>query len=973
MGSSVTTIGDFDADGIDDFVLVAQFGNPRNVGLVGEAYLIYGQDEIRFGGSIAVNSVGESVNGVIFEAPPIRRSLFLAGQPRSDGITSVSFVRDLSGDGRPELLFGLPHVHGAVETMDFDPGDEPGGEEATENVEVVLRQGFVSIEIGDDPIFEGTTFFGVEDLTLSSSDPNNGFGAANELRWQNNPAANEMQWGLIKFTNVLDRIPDINNPALIDITSVTATLEVRVFNTGGDATIHQVLTSFTEQTAFNSFAVGGGAPQAGVDYVANSLGTISADTAEPITVDVSGLVVQLIDGQLAQFANEIRLIIVPAATDAENEAAVRSSENGIEPDRPALRINYTRTSSFGSVGCYPDPLANNKTDTNDSAADLYFFGGGMALMVNSQNRDNRSVTGVNRDRLESTVITLELVGQEGLWTWDAEGFNLGSGNIFTRADNTAVETDEIGNDPSEAGRISGARFTGGWFDFIDHLRLRQPPRDGLFGQTVSSIGDLNNDGLDEIIISAPRNERYIEGLLQSFGSQSTHWWSTGFRGSIAVIPGTNYNTTAWRDRTDDGQSTSSIPFIDHFRFGPPYGSCSQGTARLGPFVAGLTLPADKFEVFAEDIDDMLGGAGSAGDFNQDGLDDLLCGAYLNDRPGREDTGAVYILYSRNVLGNFNLALADDVFLRAPMLRIRGVKPGDQIGWRQTSGLDVNGDRIGDVFIASPRTDFGGVIRSSCRGSYCGDRVVDPNFTNCRNQFAERAEDLFCDDACKVFDYDNDADIDDDDRTVFDCLEQGGADCCENLVDNGFVGIIFGGVFVDGDRDITQIATSDLPGTIFFGSGAGHRAGISVSSAGDYNQDGFGDLLIAVPGETRLDSAGRKRLGVVYLIFGGTHLENAVWSLSQVGSDDLPGIVFLSPFVHGRPNEAPPTTVAFLGDVNNDGFGDICIGNPRADFIDLSFPQGPNAPGGDAEVGRRRNAGEAYIVYGNNFGSNRGSP
>ncbi len=84
------------------------------------------------------------------------------------------------------------------------------------------------------------------------------------------------------------------------------------------------------------------------------------------------------------------------------------------------------------------------------------------------------------------------------------------------------------------------------------------------------------------------------------------------------------------------------------------------------------------------------------DFNQDGLDDILCGAYLNDRPGREDTGAVYILYSRNVLGNFNLALADDVLLRAPMLRIRGVKPGDQIGWRQNKGLDVNGGRIDDV-------------------------------------------------------------------------------------------------------------------------------------------------------------------------------------------------------------------------------------------------------------------------------------
>ena len=80
-------------------------------------------------------------------------------------------------------------------------------------------------------------------------------------------------------------------------------------------------------------------------------------------------------------------------------------------------------------------------------------------------------------------------------------------------------------------------------------------------------------------------------------------------------------------------------------------------------------------------------------------------------------------------------------------------------------------------------------------------------------------------------------------------------------------------------------------------------------------------------------------------------------------------MFLSPYLKGRPNEAAPLTVAFLGDINRDGFGDIAIGNPKADFIDFSFPQGPAAT--DAELGRRRDAGDAYVVYGNNFGSNRG--
>ena len=39
-----------------DFVIVAQFGNPRNLGNIGEAYMIFGR-QLRFGGDININSV----------------------------------------------------------------------------------------------------------------------------------------------------------------------------------------------------------------------------------------------------------------------------------------------------------------------------------------------------------------------------------------------------------------------------------------------------------------------------------------------------------------------------------------------------------------------------------------------------------------------------------------------------------------------------------------------------------------------------------------------------------------------------------------------------------------------------------------------------------------------------------------------------------------------------------------------------
>jgi len=961
VGSNVSHVGDFDADGVDDFAVVAQFGNPRNFGLLGEAYLIYGRADVRFGGSVAANTVSETVDGVIFEAPPVRTRVCPGSDARTDGITDVSFIRDLSGDGRPELLFGLPHVHCAFESMDFDPGDDDvAGEDNTADVSVAVRQGRAAVTVDDEEESPNFLYSGVSDVVISSAQPNTSFGSSAELSWVDDGA--QQEWTLIKLADVLDEIPD--SPASIEAGSVQATLRLRIFNIGGSGTIHECLTPFTTQTTFATFASGGGAPEPGVDYVvtgegqAGGLATIDGGAAEFVDVEVSDLVRRLIDGDLPDEANdELRFIIVPDPADGADRTAFRSSEYGIQDDRPLLTINYTRTNFLGALGCYPDPFVNNVSDDEtQDPFDLQYYAGGMGVIVNSENRDNDPRLADPPARLATTSIALELVGQQAGWVLTRDEFDeTQGGGIFARAEG-----------PAEEDRIAGARFVAGPYDFEDHLFLRQPPKEGLFGQAVASIGDLNNDGLDEIVFSAPRNERHLQDLFDAHSSQSTHWRSSGYRGSITIIPGADYNLSFWRDSATNG--TSNNPTLDQQRF-PPHGSCTQGIPRE------LLIPADSFEVFAEELDDFLGDGQSAGDFNQDGVEDILCGAPRNDRSASlPDSGAVYILYGRNVLSDIDLTKAEDPLLRPPLLRVRGVKPGDQIGWSQAPGLDVDGDRLSDVFLSSPTTDFGGVSRAACARDFDGDGTVDSadlddgSFNACRDSVGEE---VFSDDACKVFDYDNDRDIDGADAIVFTCLSDGGTNCCANLVDNGFVGVIFGGVFTDGDRTIDQIATSDLPGAIFFGAAAGHRAGFSVSSAGDFNQDGFGDILVTAPGESRLDLAGRERLGVVYLIFGGTHLKNTRWNLAQVGTRDLPGIVFLSPYVKGRPNEAAPTTVGFIGDINNDGFGDVAIGNPQADFIDQNFPQGPDAT--DSQLGRRRNAGDLYIVYGNNFGSNRLTP
>lgn len=961
LGSTMAYVSDFDADGIDDFALVAQFGNPRNFGPVGEAYLIYGLDGVRFGGAIASNSISDTVSGVIFEAPPVREEL-RANDPRTDGITDVSWIPDLSGDGRPELIFGMSHVHGALETMDFDPGDQDvGGGEDTVEVEIVVRQGQVTVNEADQGAeVTNPTYSGVDDTTIDSALPGSNFGSQQSMTWRNN-GAGQRKWTLIKFKDILDEIPD--DIGDIDITTVDANIEFRLFDTGNAGRIRRAFTNFSETTTFATFAQGGGEPVEGVDYDDDDLSTINGDAAGTIDADVSEAVQLLFDGLLSGDDDELRFIVLPADNDGADETGVRTSEFTTPGDRPTLRITYSRFNIGGGLACYPDFFVNNVADTTTAdRCDWGLHAGGMGVVINSENRDSDPFFTPPAPRLDTTSIALEVVGQQaGIPVLNCKPFDLSG--VASRA-----------QDPSELGRTRGFRFMSGWYDYDDALQLNQGPREDLTGASVGAIGDLNQDGVPEFVFSSPRNELYQDELRSTFGDVATQLISTIFTGSITILTGNDYSAAEWRE-VDDGAAV--MPSLDG-QNSPPFGSCTAPVQGRHPW-----NPLDIFQIFAEDITDFLGGARSAGDFNQDGLGDILCGAPLNNRTGIPDTGAAYVIYGRSVTGDFDLKNADDPILRAPMLRIRGARRGDEIGWRQATGLDVNGDRLDDVFIASPHTDFRNITRSTCAGDFNGDGTTDASdltatvFNSCRT---ERGEDLFSNDACKVFDYDYDGDVDEDDRCVFCCLSAScepadscvfgtnSNDCCGGLVNNGFVGVIFGGVFIDGDRDINQIATSDLPGVIFHGSAAGVRAGYDVSSAGDFNKDGFGDIIISAPGETRVDSAGRPRLGVVYLVFGGTHLTNSIWNLNSVGSDDLPGMVLLSPYVKGRPNEAAPTAVAVIGDINNDGFDDVAIGNPLADFIDLNFPQGPDAT--DADLGRRRNAGDAYIVYGNNFGTNR---
>ena len=130
-----------------------------------------------------------------------------------------------------------------------------------------------------------------------------------------------------------------------------------------------------------------------------------------------------------------------------------------------------------------------------------------------------------------------------------------------------------------------------------------------------------------------------------------------------------------------------------------------------------------------------------------------------------------------------------------------------------------------------------------------------------------------------------------------------------------------------------IDLSALDGTTGFalrGAENDDQAGASVTSAGDVNGDGYGDLIV---GAYR---AGVDR-GAAYVVFGNAGPFASVVNLSALNGDD--GFK-----INGAADGDYAGTSVAAGDVNGDGFSDIIVGAPNAD--------GPGT-----------NSGEAYVIFG----------
>ena len=227
------------------------------------------------------------------------------------------------------------------------------------------------------------------------------------------------------------------------------------------------------------------------------------------------------------------------------------------------------------------------------------------------------------------------------------------------------------------------------------------------GFAVSGIGDINGDGIDDIAIHAPYASSYAGSVYIVFGSQD----NLGNKFKLEDLNGRNGFQIKGADQDIElGSSIRGAGDINHDGIQDLIvGSNSSRNyliyGRSDPFesvVSTSALPNDKSSVL-QGFHLPWGGTGTsvdtAGDFNGDGIDDLVIGSGGNGESGE---GITYLIYGKE--GGIGEQL-DVLNLRSDEgFSVVGSHPYDRSGIAVAGGGDFNGDGFGDLVIGASGVD-----------------------------------------------------------------------------------------------------------------------------------------------------------------------------------------------------------------------------------------------------------------------------
>ncbi|MEM8617489.1 MAG: hypothetical protein AAGF20_11220 [Pseudomonadota bacterium] len=455
-----------------------------------------------------------------------------------------------------------------------------------------------------------------------------------------------------------------------------------------------------------------------------------------------------------------------------------------------------------------------------------------------------------------------------------------------------------------------------------------------FGGRIDGIGDINGDGFDDFIVGTPFAD--LPGTSAAVGS-AVIVYGSGTRGGVLDLSTTTTGIDTFYGRNvstieNFGRGVSAVgdfngDGIDDFAISAPV-SLSFNGSRVGDVfvifgnsngignVDPYNLAAGEgIRIAGTSIDSQFGSQmDSLGDINGDGIDDMIIGAFADDRINNDGAGKAYVIYGGDrgtitTLDTGNLASTDG-------FSITGIQGGDRAGVSVAGIGDVNGDGLNDFAVGYDE----GLARVGqvhvIFGTGANQSNYDLNSTGTTNGVRLVLGN----------------------GTGWDVSDAGdfNGDGIDDFVVSAFTSARAYLIYGQAGGWLSHITTTNIASVGFaMGATRGFRLAQAIDGGGDFNGDGFDDLII---GDRQ---SGDSRGGEAYILYGSDSGFSSFVNLSDIGTNNQGVRLNLLQNSAGLGSE-----VSFIGDINNDGFDDIAVSAPLED-------QGFSGT----------NRGVTYVIYG----------